>query len=206
MGEVSDEELDAVGETLTEMTNLNNEVVTMVEAQQHVINDGLLCSILHAMSGAPNPDYLINHVLRDCDLREILMARKKLFSHYNEMKCPNQQKPILEIQRKSTRAYVKDIVDQMVKVDKKVEVNMFCLPWDYVLKPLASDSELITQEMEKQVSEEIDIKINALEQRLNEKHRVLHDSILASVNKALKEKCSSCSRKRAATWGARPRT
>lgn len=205
MTEVSDDELDAVGEGLTEMTNLNNEVVSMVETQP-VLNDGLLCSILQTMSGAPNPDYLINHVLRDCDLREILMARKKLFSHYNEIKCPNQQKPILEIQRKSTRAYVKDIVDQMVKVDKKVEVNMFCLPWDYVLKPVASDSELITQEMEKQVSEEIDIKINALEQRLNEKHRVLHDSILASVNKALKEKCSSCSRKRAATWGARPRT
>ena len=119
------------------------------------------------------------------------MARKKLFSHYNEVKCTNQQKPILEIQRKSTRAYVKDIVDQMVKVDKKVEVNMFCLPWDYVLKPLASDSELITQEMEKQVSEEIDMKINKLEQRLNEKHRILHDSILASVNKALKENKNS---------------
>ena len=62
----------------------------------------------------------------------------------------------------------------MVKVDKEVEVKMFCLPWDYVLKPLETDSEKLSREMEKQVATEIDMKITALEQRLNEKKKQLY--------------------------------
>ena len=73
-----------------------------------VINNGLLCSILHCMSSAPNKDDLIARIERDVDRHEILEARKKLFTYFSDIIYNERKKPILEVERNST-----DIVNQL---------------------------------------------------------------------------------------------
>ena len=43
---------------------------------EKLINNGLLCSILHVMSGAPKANDMISRIERDCDVTEILETRK----------------------------------------------------------------------------------------------------------------------------------
>ena len=170
---------------------------------EKLINNGLLCSILHAMSGAPNADELASRIERDCpDVSEILMARKKLFTYYNGVICSESNKLVLDIDRHTTKNYIKDIVDQLVKVDKVTEVKMFCMPFDYELKKFETESARLTRVIENEVSNEFDMKIEALENRMNEKNRALHDSILESVNRALHQKPSYAG---VAFGGARPK-
>ena len=83
-----------------------------------VICDGLLCSILNAMSYAANKDEFITVIERDCDEEEILLSRKKLFSFYSDIQCDKQKKPILQITRGSVRKNIEDIVEQMIKIDE----------------------------------------------------------------------------------------
>ena len=64
-----------------------------------VICDGLLCSILRAMSSSSNKDEFISVIERDCDENEILGARQKLFNFYPDVMCDKQKKPILKITR-----------------------------------------------------------------------------------------------------------
>ena len=150
-----------------------------------LINNGLLCSVLCAMSNALNAEDLIARVDRDCDMEEILEARKKLFSYFNNVTCSEQNKPILNINRLTKKRYVKDIVDQMMKVDKVTEAKLFCMPFDYVREPFLGESDKVVSEVQKEINNEFDLKINALETRMNAKQRALHDSIIDSVNKAL---------------------
>ena len=51
-----------------------------------VINNGLLCSILHCMSSAPNAEDLIARIERDVEKVEILEARKKLFTYFSDVR------------------------------------------------------------------------------------------------------------------------
>jgi hypothetical protein len=93
-------------------------------------------------------------------------------------------KLILDIDRHSESRYIKDIVDQMVKIDKVTEVKMFCMPFDYDREKFETETEKFTGVIEREISNEFDMKIEALEHRMNEKNRVLHDSIIGSVNRA----------------------
>ena len=77
---------------------------------EKVINNGLLCSVLRAMSGAPNADELAGRIERDCEIDEILEARKKLFTYFNGVICSERNKLILDIERMTTKRYIKDIV------------------------------------------------------------------------------------------------
>merc|ERR1712126_103477 len=85
---------------------------------QKVICDGLLCSILHAMSRAANKEEFISVIDHDCEEAEILLSRKKLFTFFNDVQCDKQKKPILNITRGSKRKNIEDIIGQMLKVDK----------------------------------------------------------------------------------------
>ena len=153
---------------------------------EKLINNGLLCSILHALSSSPGAEGLVARVERDCtDVAEILKARKKLFTYFSDVMCNDRKKLILDIERQTTKNYIKDIVDQMIKVDRVTEAKMFCMPYDYELKRFETDDSRLTKVIEKELSSELDMKIEALENRINEKHRALHDSILDSVNRAL---------------------
>lgn len=173
-----------------------------------VINNGLLCSILHVMSAAPNEDELIARIEHDVAIDEILEARKKLFSYFSDVICSERKKPILDVDRHTTKRYIKDIVDQLVKIDKNTDVKIFCMPYDYDRHKFESESTKLTNVIEREISNEFDNKIEALEHRMNEKHRALHDSIVESVNRALQQKSgqSEPSYASVAFGGARPKT
>ena len=55
---------------------------------------------------------------------------------------------------------------------------MFCMPFDYKIRKFESEEARVAQVIEAEISNEFDRKIEALENRMNEKNRVLHDSIL----------------------------
>ena len=141
--------------------------------------------------------------LNDVEKPEILDARKKLFTYFSDVICNERKKPILEVERNSTKRYVQDIVNQLLKVDRETEIQMFCMPCDYERQKFVSEGERITNVIEKEIANEFDLKIKALEHRMNEKHRALHDSIVESVNRAIQSKTSYASA--AAYGGARPR-
>ena len=69
------------------------------------------------------------------------------------------------------------------------------MPFDYKLESFKSDSDKLCDEVQNEISKEFDSKIDALESRINQKQRVLHDSILDSVNRALASVSVSLNRK-----------
>ena len=151
-----------------------------------LINDGLLCNIAMSMSSFPNKEDFVAQVERVCDISEIMEARRKLFTHYYDAICPENKELILGIKRQTPKKFILDIVNQMMKIDKTgSDMNMFCMPWNYKLRLFESESETLCKTMEKEMSNELDMKIEALENRLNEKNRLLHSSIVESVNKAI---------------------
>ena len=168
-----------------------------------VINNGLLCSILQCMSSAPNAEDLIARIERDVEKPEILEARKKLFSYFRDVICNERKKPVLEVERNTTKRYIQDIVNQLLKVDRETEIKMFCMPYDYDRQKFESEGERFKNVIEKEVANEFDLKIEALEHRMNEKHRELHNSIVESVNRAMQAKTSYASA--AAYGGTKPK-
>ena len=138
---------DTSGVTPTDKTTVNVDVLG-----EKVINDGLLCSILHALSGSPNTDDLVSRIERDIpDVPAILLARKKLFTYYRVV-CNDRKKFVLDIDRHTTKNYIKDIVDQLVKVDKVTEIKMFCMPFDYKLEKFETENARVTRVIETAMS------------------------------------------------------
>ena len=108
---------------------------------QRVICDGLLCSILHAMSHSASKEEFISVIDRECEEAEILQSRKKLCTCFKDVHCDRQKKPILDITRGSKKKNIEDIIGQMLKVDKSVLSELFHMPWDYILKTFKSDTD-----------------------------------------------------------------
>ena len=121
-----------------------------------VICDGLLCSILHAMSHSANKEDFISVIERICDEEEILLSRKKLFTLFSDVICDKQKKPVLKITRGSVRKNIEDIVEKMIKIDKGESSGIFFMPWDYVIKPFETDTEYRAKLIEKEVGTEND--------------------------------------------------
>ena len=142
-----------------------------------VICDGLLCSILHSLSGFPNDDELVGVIVRDVSEATILESRRKLFTYFSDEICSNQKKPILDVTRTSVNGNVKDIVTKLVKIDKSSLTNIFCMPWDYKLLPLETDTVRLSKQMEKELGHEVDVKIDALEEKMKQKNDELVDLI-----------------------------
>ena len=142
-----------------------------------VICDGLLCSILSAMSNAANKEEFISVIDRECEEAEILLSRRKLFSHYCDVQCDKQKKAVLDITRGSKRKNIEDIVDQMIKVDQTEKSQLFYMPWDYTIKPFMSDTEKRAELIEKELSTEIDCKLDSLKNEMNVKNQAIMELI-----------------------------
>ena len=99
-----------------------------------MICDGLLCSILHRTSSIFNEEELISTIVRDVSELEILRARTKLFTFFDKDLCTVQKKPILQVKRTTVERNVRDIVTKLVKIDRTVYTNIFCMPNIYCLK------------------------------------------------------------------------
>ena len=73
----------------------------------------------------------------------------KLFTYFSGVMCNDRKKLILDIERQTTRNYIKDIVDQMIKVDRVTDGKMFCMPYDYELKKFETEDSRVTKVIEK---------------------------------------------------------
>ena len=151
-----------------------------------VICDGLLCSILNAMSYAANKDEFISVIERDCDEEEILSSRRKLFTFYSAIQCDKQRKPILQITRGSVRKNIEDIVEQMIKIDEQEKSELFYMPWNYEIKPFKSDTEVRSELIEKELNTDMDAKIDSLKNEMNIKNQAMMELINSKFNEVLK--------------------
>ena len=147
-----------------------------------LICDGLLCSILRAMSNSANKDEFISVIERDCEEEEILASRQKLFSFYSDVVCDKQKKPILDITRGSVRKNIEDIVVQMVKIDREETSEIFYMPWNYNIKPFNTETDLRAELIEKELCTEMDSKIESLKQEMNLKNQALMEVINKKFN------------------------
>ena len=158
-----------------------------------VICDGVLCSILHAMSGSasPNREEFITVIERECDEEELAASWKKLFTHFNEAVCDNEKKPIIEITRRSNRKVIRDIVEQLIKIDKADSTKLFFMPWDYELRCFEGDSAVRAKLIREQMTSEIDGKIDALEAKMEEKNKALVELIQVKIGEIMDSKQGS---------------
>ena len=106
-----------------------------------VIVNGLLGSILKALSRDASKEELIMLIDSDTPEDEIKESWLKLFSFYNTAYCKQRKKEIVNIKRESSSAMVRDIVEQLCKKDVTENLKMFAIPWDYTVKEFLSDSE-----------------------------------------------------------------
>ena len=108
-----------------------------------VIIDGLLCSILRALSRSPLATDLISVIERCVSEKEVKDSWVKLFSFYSDVMDPTRKKKVIDIDRETTKGRISDIVNQLGKVDREKDVrDVLVMPWNYVIEPFESDSEV----------------------------------------------------------------
>ena len=183
------------------------ENVTMTTVQEDVqgnkvICDGLLCSIIHAMSHFANKEEFVSVIERECEEKDILAARKKLFLYFSDVIDDKQKKPILDITRGSVKKNIEDIVEQIVKVDKTMKSQIFHMPWDYAMKAFHSDSETRADIIEKELGTEIDVRIDSLKQEMQVKNQALMELIHSKFNEVIQHVSNSSKEHIAPTYAS----
>ena len=137
-----------------------------------VLIDGLLCSIARAISRQANLEELSEAIMRECDKEEITNSWTVLFTHFKDVWCKQRNKPVIEIARTELRLMVKDIVDQLVVIEKTSDnMRLLCMPWHYIIKNLETDSEHRANLMVEEATNEVDRKLGAMEERMNKKNQ-----------------------------------
>ena len=91
------------------MTSMeHSEVVNVGSPSEEVIVNGLLCSILKAVSRVNNDSELaamVNSAVLEPEIRE---AWQKLFSHFRNVLDDNRKIPIIDIKRQTTKLMLEE--------------------------------------------------------------------------------------------------
>ena len=93
-----------------------------------VIINGLLCSMIKAISRFPNDQEFVSIIETAVAETEVKEAWLKLFSYFNDVKDDTRKIPIIEIKRQSKRLMVEDIVKLIRKKDLISDCHIFVLP------------------------------------------------------------------------------
>ena len=110
--------------------------------ERPVIIDGLLCSILRAMSRVGASAELASVIEKSASEDEVKTAWVKLFTHFKEAIDPTRKKKIIEIVRESTKGRINDILNQLKKLDTDTEDSeLLVTPLNYDIKQFRSESE-----------------------------------------------------------------
>ena len=94
------------------------------------IVDGLLGSILKALSREASKDELSAAVVSEAPAAEIKESWLKLFSFYNTAMDKEMKKPIIRIKRTSSMFIVRDFIDQLRSKDITEDLKLFVIPWN----------------------------------------------------------------------------
>ena len=138
---------------------------------QALITDGLLCSIMRALSRTASQTQLADVIERVVPENEVKIAWPKLFTHFKDVMDPSRKKCIIDIDRESTKRRVADIVGQLVKVDRENDVReLLVMPWNYVIRDFESDSEERSRIWEEEKNKDYDARIDNLEKKMDRKH------------------------------------
>ena len=102
----------------TSDSRIQQERMDVVNIDKHnVIVDGLLCSILRALSRSNKDSDLAAAVERDKSEHEISEAWKKLFTFFSDVIDENRKIPIINIKRQTVRLMIEDIIRLFRKKD-----------------------------------------------------------------------------------------
>ena len=144
-----------------------------------VIVDGLLCSILKAISRSASQAELINVIEKVASESEVKTSWQKLFTMFDEAMDPTRKKRIIDIERETTKKRIIDLVSQLSKIERENDIRvMFAFPWSYVIKEFESETEERGRLWQEEVSKDYESKINNLEKKMDKKHLEL----LAALN------------------------
>ena len=110
--------------------------------ERPVIIDGLLCSILRAMSRVGASAELASVIEKNASEDEVKTAWVKLFTHFKEAIDPTRKKKVIEIVRETTKGRINDILTQLRKLDiENEDSELLLMPWNYIIKQFESESE-----------------------------------------------------------------
>ena len=78
---------------------------------------------------------------------------------------------------------MKDIIDQLMVLDNLGDdhLKVLCMPWNFTIKDLETDSELRAQLMVKESAEHVDAKLDAMEQRMMKKSQEMFSSLRTMI-------------------------
>ena len=138
-----------------------------------VIVDGLLCSIIKALSKATSERELIDAIEHTMTEIEIKESWWKLFNFYSDAWDDGRKMLVKDIKRQSNKLMIEDIVKQLKKKDVNSDLDMFVLPWFYTMKKFETDSEKMSNEWVKETAKDNEDRFNALENRIEKKHNDL---------------------------------
>ena len=96
-----------------------------------------------------------------------------------------QKKKIKDINRKTTKNRIEDIVSQLSKVERISDLDFLVMPWNYTLKKLETDGEKLTQIMVEEKAKDHDAKFDAFERKMEKKHSELCASILTMLKSSI---------------------
>ena len=144
------------------------------DCDRPVIIDGLLCSILRAMSREGASAELASVIERCVSENEVKTAWEKLFTHFKDVIDPTRKKRVIEIVRESTKGRINDILTQLKKLDTENEDSeLLLMPWNYIIKQFESESEVRSRIWEEEKSRDFDDKLTTLELKMDKKHNEL---------------------------------
>ena len=133
--------------------------LTLNVSENHpVIVDGLLCSIIRAMSNTNRDDELVAAIGSEMLEQEIKTSWVKLFNFYKDVLDENRKIPIVDIKRQTVRAMVEDIVSCLRKKDAVNDLKVFVLPWYYSLQDFPTESQKVDQAWKKETLKETEKK------------------------------------------------
>ena len=147
------------------------------------IIDGLLCSILRAMSRCGASADLASEIERTASESEVKASWIKLFTHFNDAMDTTRKKKIIDIDRETTKGRINDILTQLRNTDCCNSDSEFLLmPWNYVIKQFESEAEERSRIWEEEKSKDFDERLNNLESKMDKKHNELLSSIRNMLN------------------------
>ena len=82
-----------------------------------VIVDGLLCSIIKALSRSASVPELIGSIESEVNETVIKTSWFRLFSHFNEVWDDARKMKVIDIKKQSNRIMLEDIIAQLKRVD-----------------------------------------------------------------------------------------
>ena len=69
------------------------------------------------------------------------------------------------------------VVDQMLKVDQQEKSQLFYMPWDYKTKPFMTETEYRAEIIEKEITTDVDAKLDSLKNEMNVKNQAIIELI-----------------------------